>query len=253
MPEHTFFMSETYLHGRDWEELARLDPLWAILSDSDKRFGRWNLDDFLRTGDEEISTLMASASQIGVPRQFRRAIDFGCGVGRLTRVLSRHFTECHGVDISRSMVEMATRMTPECDFRHGSDLKSFPNGCADLIYSNLVLQHQPDRNCAVSLIGDMMRVLAPEGLLAFQIPLHLPLRNRLQPRRRAYRVLRALGLPESLIYKKLKLSPMRMLWLPRADVEDEVQCLGGEILKVDETLADRDPFTNGMFYCTKTR
>ena len=30
-----------------WDDLARVDPLWAIVSQSDKRYGRWNLQDFL--------------------------------------------------------------------------------------------------------------------------------------------------------------------------------------------------------------
>src|SRR6185437_10977857 len=29
------------LHARDWEEMAKLDPLWAILSEPEKRFGNW--------------------------------------------------------------------------------------------------------------------------------------------------------------------------------------------------------------------
>ncbi|HZI58619.1 MAG TPA: hypothetical protein VFF39_17695 [Verrucomicrobiae bacterium] len=40
------------LHARDWEEMAAIDPLWAILSAPEKRFGSWDIDEFLRTGQE---------------------------------------------------------------------------------------------------------------------------------------------------------------------------------------------------------
>lgn len=55
----------TSLHMRDWEEMAKVDPLWAILSDPAKRFRNWDLDEFLRTGQEEVRNLMASVRQVG--------------------------------------------------------------------------------------------------------------------------------------------------------------------------------------------
>jgi SAM-dependent methyltransferase len=244
-------MEHRSLHARDWEEMASLDPLWAILSAPEKRFGNWNLEEFLRTGENEITELMRIAGLFGLPREFRHAIDFGCGVGRLTRALRAHFAQCHGVDISIRMLEMASRLAPECDFRNAPDLSSFPAGYADLIYSNLVLQHQPDRTHAIALVRDMVRVLAPGGLLAFQMPVYLPLRNRIQGRRRAYHVLRALGVPDSVAYQKLKLSPIRMLWLPRRAVEDALLAAGAEVLRVDEFRKDGEPFTSGMFYCSR--
>lgn len=243
-------MQRHSLHARDWEEMASLDPLWAILSEPDKRFGQWDMAEFLRTGEQEIAALMRTAGRLGLPRRFRRAIDFGCGVGRLTRALRAHFAQCHGVDISSRMVEMAVRLTPECDFRNAPDLSSFGSGYADLVYSNLVLQHQPDRSHAITLIRDMVRVLAPGGLLAFQIPVHLPLRNRIQGRRRAYRLLRALGIPDSVAYGKLKLSPIRMLWMPHPEVQEIVRAAGAEVIRVEEIRREGEPFTSGMFYAT---
>ncbi|MGE5323692.1 MAG: class I SAM-dependent methyltransferase, partial [Actinomycetota bacterium] len=175
-------MRSAHLHSRDWEELALLDPLWAILSDPAKRFGRWNLAEFFRSGAEDVSQLMEKASQLGLPQARRRAVDFGCGVGRLTRALGEHFAECHGVDISNSMVEAARRLTPRCEFRQGADLGSFPADWADLIYSNMVLQHQPDQAGVFRIIAGMLRVLAPGGLLVFQMPISMPWRFRLQLR-----------------------------------------------------------------------
>ena len=243
-------MSNDQLHARDWEEMARLDPLWAILSSPEKRGGNWGMEEFLRTGEIEISGLMAVAQQLGFPRQFRQAIDFGCGVGRLTRALRAHFTSCHGVDISSRMLEFARKLTPECDFRQGYDLSSFPERFADLVYSALVLQHQPSRDDAVRLIRDMVRVLTPGGLLAFQMPIRMPLRNRIQPRRRAYRFLRSLGVSDETAFGKLKLSPIRMLWMPQQDVEEIVRAAGAQVLRVDEERKEGEPFTSGIFYCT---
>ena len=39
---------------RTWDTFGREDPLWAILSHGNKRGNRWNLDDFMATGRQEI-------------------------------------------------------------------------------------------------------------------------------------------------------------------------------------------------------
>jgi trans-aconitate methyltransferase len=236
---------------RDWEEMAKADPLWAILSVPEKRFRNWNLDEFLRTGQEEIANLMQSARQVGLPKQFRRAIDFGCGVGRLTRALRDHFPQCHGVDISPSMLDMARQLTPECDFRQSSNLDSFAEGYADLIYSSMVLQHQPDSKNAADLISGMVRALAPGGLLVFQMPIYIPWRNRLQLRRRAYRLLRALGFGHTYAYDRLKLSPIRMVSLPEIEVAKIVNLASGAVVHVDHTTKFSEPFVSGIYFCTK--
>ena len=241
---------EPSLHARDWEEMASLDPCWAILSAPDKRFGKWNIDEFLRSGEDEITALMSVAKELGVPQKFNVAIDFGCGVGRLTRALRARFEKCHGVDISSRMLEIAARLSSNCDFQQAQDLRDFPDRYADLVYSNLVLQHQSSRTEAIKLIRDMVRVLAPGGLLAFQVPIHMPLRNRIQPRRRAYRILRAFGFSESALYTKLKLTPIRMLWLPEAETGRIVREAGGTVIRVDRFRKDAEPFISAMFYCS---
>ncbi|HEX7288272.1 MAG TPA: methyltransferase domain-containing protein [Candidatus Angelobacter sp.] len=244
-------MRNTVLHGRDWEEMATLDPLWAILSEPGKQSGKWQLEEFFRTGQEEIARLMEQSQNLKLPLSRQRAIDFGCGVGRLTRALSDYFSECHGVDISNSMVETARRLSPRCQFRQGPNLESFPAGYADFIYSTLVLQHQPDPESASRIVQDMMRVLAPGGLLVFQMPLHMPWRNRLQLRRRAYRVLRGLGLPHTFLYQRLNLNPIRMIALPQEEIERIIGVEGGKVMRVEQTRGATEPFVSGIYYCSK--
>jgi ubiquinone/menaquinone biosynthesis C-methylase UbiE len=238
------------LHARDWEEMAAIDPLWAIMSAPEKRFGSWEINEFLRTGQAEVSGLMQTASELALPQQHRRAIDFGCGVGRLTRALHHYFPECHGVDISRGMLQKARQLAPECEFREADDLRSFPAQYADLIYSSLVLQHQPNKANVTALIKDMVRVLAPGGLLVFQMPLHLPLRNRIQLRRRAYRLVRTLGLSHTFAYERLKLSPIRMLSMPQRAVEETVRAANGVVVSVGVAEKLNEPFSSGIYYCS---
>ena len=40
---------------RTWERLAQIDPLWAVLSEPDKKGRTWDVAEFLATGEAEIA------------------------------------------------------------------------------------------------------------------------------------------------------------------------------------------------------
>ena len=227
-------------HQRDWEDLGDLDPCWAILAYPDRRFGRWDIDEFFRSGEAEIGRLSADMERLGYPVKRERALDFGCGVGRLTRALAPHFRRCYGVDVSAPMIAAARKLNtayPNCEFvvNGDPDLRMFPSRHFDLIYSVLVLQHLPTRGAIAAYVSDFARILAPGGLLVCQIPSHIPLRRRLQPRRRLYGILRGLGVPPQVLYHRLGLFPMRMTSMPELDVLSLLTAAGARVL---ETRAD---------------
>lgn len=156
----------------DWESLAKHDALHAILTDGTKTGGRWNLAEFMSTGEVEIGTVMGHLSRIGqFPDCRGEALDFGCGVGRLTQALARRFATCVGVDISDTMIGKAEELNEYTHCRYvvnaGSRLP-FPDECFSLIYSNIVLQHAP-RGIATGYLREFVRTLAPNGVLVFGV------------------------------------------------------------------------------------
>src|ERR1700731_1951070 len=42
----------------DWESLAERDALWAILTDNTKAGRKWDIAEFMATGEAEIATVM---------------------------------------------------------------------------------------------------------------------------------------------------------------------------------------------------
>ncbi len=160
-----------------WDEFARYDPLWAILSDPTKAGRQWDLPRFLETGRREISLLFYQLRALGLAVERTAALDFGCGVGRLSQPLAAHFDRVVGVDVSAEMIRLANAINqrPErvryvCNVR--DDLGLFASDEFSFVYSNVVLQHiVPSR--ALLYLGEMIRVLAPGGLLVFQLPSHL--------------------------------------------------------------------------------
>ena len=93
--------------SRDWDELAEQDALFVVLAEPGREGGRWDLEEFFATGEREIDVLFQRAEPLDRPAGRHKALDFGCGVGRLTRALSARFDECLGVDVSAEMVRRA--------------------------------------------------------------------------------------------------------------------------------------------------
>lgn len=157
-----------------WDALGAEDPLWAVLSAPGTRGNRWNPQEFFATGQAEIAGLFDDLATRGVAVQHRRALDFGCGVGRLTQALATRFDRVDGVDIAESMVSAARRFN-----RHGerctyhlndrAELSLFDDGVFDLIYSRITLQHIPPEFSKRYMI-EFARVLSPGGVAVVHIP-----------------------------------------------------------------------------------
>ena len=155
-----------------WEGLAERDALNAILTDGSKVGGKWDVADFMATGDAEIQTVMNHLAAIGrTPNSNGAALDFGCGVGRLTQALARRFASCVGVDISQQMVQKADALNRYAHCRYVASSAAplpFPDASFSFIYSNIVLQHVP-RRFSKEYLREFVRLLAPDGILAFHI------------------------------------------------------------------------------------
>jgi len=156
----------------DWEALARNDALGAILTDHTKSGGKWQLDEFMATGESEVVTVMEHLRQIGHEPDFGgAALDFGCGVGRLTQALARRFASCTGVDISKEMVSQAERLNkyPHCRYVVNAESRlPFRDGEFAFIYCNIVLQHVPKR-FAEEYLREFVRILGAGGILVFGV------------------------------------------------------------------------------------
>ncbi|MBI3522479.1 MAG: methyltransferase domain-containing protein [Chloroflexi bacterium] len=166
-----------------WERNARTDPLWAVLAAPDKKGRRWNATEFFKTGERDVAEILGYVDVRGARPRMGRALDFGCGVGRLTQALATCFERVEGVDVSPTMIELARQYdrTGRCTFSVNTapDLKLFADGAFDFALSILVLQHIPSP-FAIGYVRELCRVVGPGGTLFFQAPhqRHVPLRQR---------------------------------------------------------------------------
>lgn len=159
---------------KKWDYLGTEDPLWAILTDDSKKGNQWNEEEFFETGRRGAKAFLDLASHLrpGFPK--RSALDFGCGVGRLTQGLAPFFERVTGVDISEAMIRKAAeyhRDNPSLGFVLNSEpnLQVFEDASFDFLLSHIVLQHVP-APLHEGFLKEFVRVLSPGGVAVFQIP-----------------------------------------------------------------------------------
>jgi SAM-dependent methyltransferase len=155
----------------DWNRRAREDANYYVA------FGRREQDntEFLSTASEVLRAIEPELKRLmqGNPRN-RRALEIGCGPGRLLRPMSRHFGEIHGVDVSDEMIGLARKNLAGIPHAHvhatsGDGLPQFAGESFDFVYSYAVFQHIPSRDVVFSYLNEIGRVLKPGGIARFQL------------------------------------------------------------------------------------
>lgn len=128
----------------------------------------------METGEREISLLFHEISSLDLAVARGAAVDFGCGVGRLTQALARRFGSVLGLDVSPEMIRIARQVNKygsrvRYETNDGPLVHMLPVASVDFIYSTLVLQHVHP-NVSSGYIADLVKSLRPGGLFVFQLP-----------------------------------------------------------------------------------
>ena len=165
----------------DWNARAGEDAYYYVA------FGRRDQADgeFDDTGIEVVAGLEWELKRVpSAHPQSRRALEIGCGPGRLMRPMAKHFGEIHGVDVADTMIARARERLAGIRHAHahvgtGSDLGQFADASFDYVYSYAVFQHIPSRDVVFNYLKEAVRVLKPGGLVRAQM-------NGLPPEARVY-------------------------------------------------------------------
>lgn len=149
----------------DWNARAREDAGFYVA------FGRRNSGEaeFFDTATQVVKRLEWELSRVPFDRRRDwRALEIGCGPGRLMRPLSRYFAEIHGVDVSDEMIALAREKLRDIPnaYLHvtdGSSLAQFKDESFELVFSYAVFQHVPSRDVVFEYLRETERVLKPDG------------------------------------------------------------------------------------------
>jgi len=89
-----------------------------------------------------------------------RALDFGCGTGRSTRLLRACGFEAVGIDIATSMVDRARALDPQGDYRliDDGDLARLPVNAFDVVLAAFPFDNTPmaDKPHLLKALGDRL-------------------------------------------------------------------------------------------------
>jgi len=161
-------------HSDLWDRFAQDDPLFAILSEENRKGLKWDLVEFFQTGEDllypEIEEILGKYEL----KSKVRALDFGCGVGRLSRCLLRYFDVVYGIDVSKEMISLARELNPDAEKinfldRSEPGLKEFKDATFDFVLSLIVVQHIPKKHI-FDYLESLIRITRKDGLLFLQIP-----------------------------------------------------------------------------------
>lgn len=152
-----------------WERWGASDPYFGV--ESFKKFGAFNIgshrDEFFSSGDERIRTFLNRFERPFGKLNKGKALDYGCGVGRLTLALAKEFNQVVGLDISQSMLKEARKNaeTATCEnvrFELPDATLDEPSDLYDFVICYNVIQHIPvDRG--VPIILKLVDKVAPGG------------------------------------------------------------------------------------------
>jgi len=235
---------------RQWERFGEPDPMRAVITNRTDYGTKLTAGEFFALGRADVDRWVARLVEVGGTAGGVRALDFGCGAGRLTQALARHYEEAVGVDVSRPMLAAAERHNalPGVSFVHNTrdDLTVFSDRSFDLILTHIVLQHLPPP-LAMGYLREFFRVLKPGGQLIFQIPTRRIAGRvrysliRLLPRlARHYRRARYGATPH-----------MEMHAVPRHLIDETVREGGGLVLAIDSDTSAGVTFESAVYYVRK--
>jgi SAM-dependent methyltransferase len=241
---------------REWDDLAARDAMWAVCSLPGLR-GRWSATAFFESGEAEVGGVLGGLESAGLaPTSRQRALDFGCGLGRLTRALAERFEEVVGVDLSEEMIGKARQLNADrlnCRFiaNHRHDLSVLPTSHFDFVLSLIALQHVSSRAAIRSYVQEFVRVTAPGGVLAFQLPVRVGWQLKAHPLRVANRVARTLPRAPGGLLKTLMPYSMKLTAIPEDEVRAVLVEAGAHVETAFDDRRTGTPAVPSFFYVAR--
>ncbi|MGK9234513.1 class I SAM-dependent methyltransferase [Inquilinus limosus] len=153
---------------RQWQRWGKENPYYGIVGIETAEFEtRWRAR-FFETGKIHMDHVFDQLARYDVaPLLHAKALDFGCGAGRLLLHLVERFDAIVGVDVSKDQLSLARENIRAADLRLVSSLDELEAeyGTFDFVNTFVVLQHIRPKQGYV-LIDRLMKLLRPGGAFA---------------------------------------------------------------------------------------
>jgi ubiquinone/menaquinone biosynthesis C-methylase UbiE len=169
----------------EWIQWGKTDPLWAVLTEPGREStgeNPWTYEDSYAAGAADWQDFLKHWTQYGLAAE--NCLEIGCGIGRMTRLLSRAFGRVHATDVSSEMIGHAQRAieTTNVTFHltHGVE-SGLPDRSVRAVFSTNVLQHLDDSQTVLESLREVFRVLELGGTVMIHVPLYEWPSGRVEP------------------------------------------------------------------------
>lgn len=173
---------------RTWQHLGEMNPFFGVITDETNRSSAVDhvaIDRLYQSGEEYVRWIRDIVTQeFAGELTIASALDFGCGVGRITVPLAGWIGSAVGIDVSPGMLKEArlhSELHPDVDIRFvlsdESNLTALPH--FGLVHSFIVFQHiEPAKGR--TLAESLLDLVEDDGLAI----LHFPYRSSMSRSRR---------------------------------------------------------------------
>lgn len=151
----------------DWAEIAKSEPYFGVITD--QAYLKGNLTDdalerFWASGQQDVQWQVDLLKAHYGDFKPSVALDFGCGVGRLTKVMATIAETVYGIDVAPAMLEIARQQAPA----NVTYTAQIPAVELDWINSLIVFQHIPPSRGA-RIISELAGKLRSGGAITLHI------------------------------------------------------------------------------------
>ncbi len=140
----------------------------VVLQHEEIAMSDWNPTLYRQFEDERTRPARELLARVMVEAP-AKVVDLGCGPGNSTELLAARYpgAELLGIDNSAAMLAEARQRVPGARFEEQNIESWAPAAPVDVVYANAALQWVPDHKI---LVPRLFNVVAPGGVLAFQMP-----------------------------------------------------------------------------------
>jgi SAM-dependent methyltransferase len=164
---------------KQWTRLGETEPYWSVISIERFKTAVFpdNKNDFYDSGQKTDSLIEVFFQRANCDIPSGCCLEFGCGVGRVTRFLAKRFDKVIAVDLSPGNLRLCRQFLQDAGLKNVeyilleklSDLDQFPG--FDLLFSTIVLQHNPPPVIKL-LLEKLFGKINNNGFALFQVPTH---------------------------------------------------------------------------------
>jgi len=161
---------------KSWEKLGQQNPFYWVTTMDEYIDEKWNEETqaiFFDDSSKYVYNILKIINK-HIDPEFKpiSALDFGCGVGRVSIPLSKSCKNVVGADVSSSMLEAAEKLCKQQNIDNIELIKSDDNlseitGTFNFVHSIYVFQHIPFKR-GKKILKKILSSLEPDGVGVFQ-------------------------------------------------------------------------------------